>query len=725
MSDNNLKSLSEIFNDKNFRIPDYQRGYSWGTEQITDFWRDLKNLTTDKYHYTGMLTISVKDGNYFVIDGQQRLTTIIILLKNILDEFNDDAWLSEDIQKKNAVAKYLYKATRNSKNSIEVFGYEEANSSYNFYRKSILEIQNNTKCKPTLYTKNLKEADKFFKDKIKKIEPKDLEILFSKITHKLKFNWYEIERNDVLDEYVIFETMNNRGKPLSTLEILKNRLIYLVTLLDNDNRDKKIIRKKINESWKTIYEYLGKESNKKISDESFLKAHWLMYWGKSNDRDQNPEKTFLLNDFFTIKKVLVGTENKEKYGKLLGGIDELKKLLSGMEKINEKGNKSKQQINLETLKQDALKMGKIILDLKKQFPNINSNTYIEENQEEVDWFVKSLLSEEDDWMLHSIKEATIDAEIELGKEYLSYDIIDRYVSSIKQSIISYYGTLNPEKSEFSDAIKFWLVKLNRMVIDEIKYMPVFLSLFNNSNGESSDRERVKILELMENYIFVKKYAKAGNSSRVKQEFYNYPCNFNRYKNIEDFHSKLKTIVINAHEKNKNFDGKQFAEQITNLFKQNKEGKFGKGFYDWNGLNYLLYEYELHLQQEERGHAEKISWENINKDSIEHILPQTPKGQWLDVITQLKTEAARNKAIHAIGNLVLMPPSKNSALSNKPFNKKKEILSNGSYSAIAISKNEIWDAERIKERGLEILQFMKGRWKLSITTDQLTKITRIT
>ena len=96
MADNKLQSLSEIFNQKIFRIPDFQRGYSWQKPQLKDFWEDLTNLKEDKIHYTGLLTVKPVDRKhvekiekwqddlwllkrglsaYYVIDGQQRLTT--------------------------------------------------------------------------------------------------------------------------------------------------------------------------------------------------------------------------------------------------------------------------------------------------------------------------------------------------------------------------------------------------------------------------------------------------------------------------------------------------------------------------------------------------------------------------------------------------------------------------------------------------------------------------
>ncbi len=52
-----LESLTEIFNNKIFRVPDYQRGYSWGKSQLEDLWRDLEILEEGKNHYTGMLSV--------------------------------------------------------------------------------------------------------------------------------------------------------------------------------------------------------------------------------------------------------------------------------------------------------------------------------------------------------------------------------------------------------------------------------------------------------------------------------------------------------------------------------------------------------------------------------------------------------------------------------------------------------------------------------------------
>ena len=56
---NELQSLTQIFQNKIFRIPDYQRGYAWQDSQLRDFWEDIINLQPDRYHYTGLLSLKV------------------------------------------------------------------------------------------------------------------------------------------------------------------------------------------------------------------------------------------------------------------------------------------------------------------------------------------------------------------------------------------------------------------------------------------------------------------------------------------------------------------------------------------------------------------------------------------------------------------------------------------------------------------------------------------
>jgi len=99
---NELQPLSVLFQNRLFRIPDYQRGYAWKREQLEAFWDDLLNLHEGRYHYTGLLSLKSVNRNdvktwqgdewlldigykpFHVVDGQQRLTTFSILMNEII-----------------------------------------------------------------------------------------------------------------------------------------------------------------------------------------------------------------------------------------------------------------------------------------------------------------------------------------------------------------------------------------------------------------------------------------------------------------------------------------------------------------------------------------------------------------------------------------------------------------------------------------------------------------
>ncbi len=314
-SNEKLKSLSEIFTDTvNFVIPDYQRGYAWGKSQLDDLWEDLENLSETRNHYTGMFTFckdAASEGSYQIVDGQQRMTTLIILINEMLGRIENGiqgGMSVEDYRKK-----YLYSKPFGALALKYKFQYSVDNPSDAFFKTKILgQSETGAFAEPekTLYTRNLAFAKKYFKEKIEAYSQDDLAKLFKKVTERLVFNEYLIENVD--DVYVTFETMNNRGKSLSKLELLKNRLIYLSTLYstlagnDTTQQDNvKTLRLNINNSWKTIYEYLGKSTKKLLKDDDFLRDHWIMYFRYDRSASNVFEKD-LLSGHFIAKKVLSG-----------------------------------------------------------------------------------------------------------------------------------------------------------------------------------------------------------------------------------------------------------------------------------------------------------------------------------------------------------------------------------------------------------------------------------
>jgi hypothetical protein len=320
---NELQYLDTLFNSRLFRIPDYQRGYAWGPRQLDDFWQDLSRIRDGRNHYTGQLTIEkVPDEQwkkweeekwliegkgfkpYYVVDGQQRLTTAIILIRCLLERLSDGQQLAFT-DKPDLTKKYLFQ-TAGGVSRAYLFGYDKDNPSYEYLKTQVLgEPSNHYQGIETTYTANLAFATEFFRKKLRESSHDDIERLFKGATQKFIFSVYELEGE--LDEFVVFETMNNRGKPLSKLELLKNRLIYLSTLfpLPSEGADATTLRHNVNEAWKTVYEYLGKVKGDPLDDDDFLRAHWIMYFTYARDR-AGQFSSFLLDEHFTADRVLSG-----------------------------------------------------------------------------------------------------------------------------------------------------------------------------------------------------------------------------------------------------------------------------------------------------------------------------------------------------------------------------------------------------------------------------------
>ncbi len=139
--------------------------------------------------------------------------------------------------------------------------------------------------------------------------------------------------NEITDDYnvfVAFETMNNRGKTLTNLELLKNRLIYLTTLYSDakfDEIDKSNLREQINDAWKEVYYQLGRNEKTPLSDDEFLRAHWVIYFTysrkKGDDYIHFLLKKFSAKSIFEKTPVVIGSAVKDD----LEDVDDAENLL--------------------------------------------------------------------------------------------------------------------------------------------------------------------------------------------------------------------------------------------------------------------------------------------------------------------------------------------------------------------------------------------------------------
>lgn len=271
-------TLPGLFANKCFRIPNYQRGYAWRESQLNDLWDDIidiqKNGTTYRPHYTGTITLQQIDQidltpaekklsasgmeYYNVVDGQQRLTTLVILLNTLAKVIKKG--------KKQLIENFI-----KTKQNVCRFAYSDTNgNSYRFFMKNIIGEANTLPCSSTIYTANLEFASSFFENKFSSLKPKELNEFQEKLLTSLVFDTKYIQNN--LDVQAVFETMNNRGKPLTTLEKLKNRLLYMTSKFDATVNIKGL-SDEINNGWGLIYETLGKSNDNLLSEDEFLSAY--------------------------------------------------------------------------------------------------------------------------------------------------------------------------------------------------------------------------------------------------------------------------------------------------------------------------------------------------------------------------------------------------------------------------------------------------------------------
>lgn len=331
------KSLDSLFKEKLFRIPDYQRGYAWQIEQLKAFWEDLVNLSPGRSHYTGVLTLKqipprelresdkeywlVDDHSYklfHIVDGQQRLTTFIVFLQAFVELVSglpeheglgeDDVFISDSLSVAAVRSKYLFKVKpTGDRFRTYKFGYTEDNPSDRYLRHKILDEPGGGTVAETFYTLNLSNAKRYFATQLRDLHEQDgtagLQNIYRTLTKRFLFNEYVIQ--DEFDVFVAFETMNNRGRKLSDLELLKNRLIYLTTLYSDDELDtaeRKSLRDTVNDVWKEVYHQLGRNKSRPLNDDDFLRAHWTMYFKYSRKTGRDYIR-FLLEEQFTPQRI--------------------------------------------------------------------------------------------------------------------------------------------------------------------------------------------------------------------------------------------------------------------------------------------------------------------------------------------------------------------------------------------------------------------------------------
>lgn len=264
------QKIENVFRKGVFVIPDYQREYDWGNEEINEFLEDIDETKLNDSYFIGHMVLEGEfNGDLFnVIDGQQRITTITIILSVIRDLFykHKEINLAEGINEN-----YVFGKDRSNKPYI-ILENKMPYPVLQAYVQSIPEekdlsvkpIKSGEKRIIKVYdnllklfgTKTIKELEEL-RDKIL-----DLEVIFVAVSNEV-------------DAFTIFETLNATGKDLTPMDLIKNQIFKLYTRqphIDEPNDSWKIILsnsenknlKFLNNFWSSRYK---KVSNKKIYKE--------------------------------------------------------------------------------------------------------------------------------------------------------------------------------------------------------------------------------------------------------------------------------------------------------------------------------------------------------------------------------------------------------------------------------------------------------------------------
>ena len=674
------KSLDSLFKQKIFRIPDYQRGFAWQQEHFKDFWEDLVNLSDGRSHYTGVITLRQVPTNeinetdkeywliedhsynlYHIVDGQQRLTTFIMFLQSFVEfikclpensqKSDDEIYITGTLIISDIQSDYLFmvKPTGDRFRTYK-FGYTADNPSYDYLRYRILNEAGAGDVQETFYTLNLSNAILYFtaqlKDLYKKSGLKGLEEIYRRLTRRFLLNEYVI--NDDFDVFVAFETMNNRGKKLSDLELLKNRLIYLTTLYDDkelDPAERRSLRDSVNDAWKEVYHQLGRNKSRPLSDDEYLRAHWTMFFSYSRQTGKDYIR-FLLGEHFTTKRV-----HKEV----------------GLE-VNE------------------------LEDPEEQL----TETDIDDSENEDG-------------------DAVEETAHELQNRLKPTDISD-FVISLKESAVHWFNSYHPNQADnMSTAEKQAINRLNR--VGMTYFRPLVMAVLKK---EPDEVRRIDLFQHIERFIFLAFRMGAARSNYGSSEFFNVVRKVDRGEaNVADIKKMLGERLSFTFNPDKTLRIDDFHNLLQKKFESGHHG----GYYEWFGLRYFLYEYELSLLSETR--QVKLDWSDLlktqkDKISIEHIYPQTPTGEWETAFEHVDSNH-RPYYGATLGNLLILSASINSSLQNDSFDSKKKAqfdsagqktrngYSDGSHSEIEVAHETNWGPRQINKRGIRLLSFMENRW----------------
>lgn len=295
-------------NDNYYVIPRFQRPFSWDGDNFADFWRDLTKDESTGYFIGPMVIWQEQDSHVArVVDGQQRLTTIMMMLCAIRDKF---AEFDE-----NDLASALHQLIQKQNDDGEVkFSLIVENGS-DYFPHAILQQSPNRTMKPrTEEERNLNTISKNIQQNIDDLLSKEVnrEAQINQLKHLRKqlldLRIILITNDNEDDAYTIFETINSRGKNLEVVDLLKNHLLSLSRGSGN------VLADGPKAQWTSMRAQLeATEKHRRLNPNRYLQHWWLSRNDYTSEQHLFSEFKAKITDKESAKTHLLWLERDSKY----------------------------------------------------------------------------------------------------------------------------------------------------------------------------------------------------------------------------------------------------------------------------------------------------------------------------------------------------------------------------------------------------------------------------
>ena len=256
-------TLLKIF-ESWYRVPDYQRPYVWGSEQVeallNDTWEACQGKAESQFFLGSMVLRTISEGEFEILDGQQRLTTIFLMLA-IIRDISDDNSLREKCRRavfqeedkfdeKPACLRITFDIRDNVKNFVENY-IKTDGATKNLKNLEKLAVKMNNDVSVRNMSAAIITANKF----LTKLSHNELSEYFSFLWKKVILICISTEKFD--DALQLFTVLNNRGLKLRNSDILK--AINLRVIDTSEERDRH------SRNWQTMENYFGDKTDEFLS----------------------------------------------------------------------------------------------------------------------------------------------------------------------------------------------------------------------------------------------------------------------------------------------------------------------------------------------------------------------------------------------------------------------------------------------------------------------------